>query len=355
MPLSERFPIFFEADGLPPRGVSPQTSLESGPDRFNLREGLVPIELKNLEMVQKLRRSKLLPVLPNGVIANEHEELAMDLDLKDRKLGLDDLAQILSSLKLQDRRTSIDFGPIISTLDIYVVREGISQRLRYYLDEGGRVQSSRIITAVGDGSSSRQWFSEDPKVVARQECVLVEREDTYKDEQDKTARIKHNTRMFFNRHKDFGVVSALVYKRVLRGNFGEKTMWSHKHAAIRGDLGEESDVFETDAVLAMGDYLNFVLQEVRKFSSTSLVLDMVLLEALKVVEGIISPERFFKDLTRTEPLISPSIRIEIECKGDHFQNVEGPLLTHELISPGRILATNHIGWKIAQGRKIKSS
>lgn len=352
----ERLHILRSADGVNLGGGTLKTELGQSSDRmdFRLNEPPVQIGIESLETVRRLRGMGLLGDIPHEVIVNKHQELAMDLDLRGRRLNLAQIAGMLQPLTLSDRKTSINFEDLIRTLDIYVVRDGISQRLRYYLGEEGVVQSSRIITAVGDGSSLVPWFLEDPRVAARQECVWVEREDAEDDERGVSERVKHFTEMFFRRHKDFGHVSALVYKKVIRGNFGEKTMWSHRRAKVIGKRGETIDAFATDAVMGMGDYLNFALQEVQKYSSMPLELSIVLPKVLEVARGVKTPEEFFRDLTNTEPLIQPIIRVEIECKGKHFQEVEGPLLTHELISFGQILAMNKIKFKIAQGRKIQT-
>lgn len=352
---SQPLPVLYQADGLHLGGVGLQTSLELSSDRFNerLNDTPIPIEAESLETVRRLRGLGLLPVFPNPVIVNEHQELAMDLDLRGRRLNLAQIAGMLQPLTLSDR-TPITFEPLLETLDIYVVRDGISQRLRYYLSKEGVLQSSRIITTVGDGSSMVPWFLEDPRVAAREECVLVEREDAEDEGQGVSERVRQNTLKFFERHKDFGRVSALVLKRVLRGNFGDKTMWSHRRAKVTGKSGETIDAFATDAVLGMGDYLNFALQNVYKFSSIPFESSLVLPKALEVARGVKTPEEFFRHLTRTEPLSMPIIRVEIECKGKHYQEVEGPLLTHELISSGQILAMNQIRHKIAQGRKIQT-
>lgn len=328
-------------------GGSP--SIESTSDRLGLElDKSTAIQPENLQRLRDLRSGGFLHASPNTVIINEHQEVAVDVTGGEgRPMTLEYLVGILKGLKLSDR-TPAEFEKPARTLDIYVVENGVSQRMRYYF-EGARLASSRTITVAGDGNGHVNWFQGGGIALARRECVYVEREDVQPGE-NALAKVKDNTAKFIGRHEGRGV-TAVILKNIVRGNFGERTMWSHRRAIMKGDRGDDPNLFESDAVIGMGPFLNLAVQSIRRVNLPQAVgLEKIAPFMEELSSSGVLPDNIYQIFPHIP--IGSAHRIEIECKGDEFEQIQGPFIAHQIVSPGQLLRTHHVKFDIARGRKV---
>lgn len=325
-------------------------SIELTSDRLSLAlDKSTVIQPENLQRLRELRSRGFLHASPKEVIVNEHQEVAVDVTGGEgRPMTLEYLVGILSGLKLSDR-TPVKFERPARTLDIYVVENGVSQRMRYYFEDT-KLASSRTITVAGDGNGHVNWFQGGRVALARRECVYVEREDVQPGE-NALAKVKDNTAKFIGRHKGRGV-TAVILKNIVRGNFGERTMWSHRRAVLDGNgTGDDPNLFESDAVIGMGPFLNLAVQSIRRIDLPQAVgLEKIAPFMEELSSSGVLPDNIYQIFPHIP--IGSAHRIEIECKGDEFEQVQGPYIVHQLVSPGQLLRVNHIGFDIARGRKV---
>jgi hypothetical protein len=231
--------------------------------------------------------------------------------------------------------------PSLDTLDFYVLnrKQGYSQRLRYYF-QNGLLYSSRIIVADIQNRAPITWSYQKKTILARSEYIYVIRHDVTPN----SARVSYdnNTSHFFTSHDS---VYAVVYKNIIRGNFGR--IWDHRDAVYVDRRGSVIDATKQKSVIGMGPYINFLLQRVSKFiPETKVPTKDVLPLVAHLISGSLSPKTLFTQLSSSDYI--QQYRIELECKDKKYHQ-DGAYICSQLEYN---LAKAHIPFAVASSRKI---
>ena len=319
---------------------------EQTSDGFRQKHSAVPAEIPFfvIQKLDNLRRKGFLPPRPNMIIVNTHEELAIKLN---SPATTEKLLNLITNLRTSDG-SFVQKEPLLETLDIYTVypREKFTQRMRYYFHNNLLV-SGRIITVGPQEERKNTWQYNKEVIPVRPECVFVVRADSQINEEQQTL-IKLNTKRFFFAHK---IINALVYKKVIRGNFGDKTKWDHREAVWIDELGRKRNATQEKFILGIGPYLNFALQIINLISFPQpLDSRKVLLLVQKLIDRQLDPKSCFEILTNAFRSQN-YYQIEIEAKGIKNQH-EGAFVAHQLIGKHQLFEQAGIDYALVKERKI---
>lgn len=320
------------------------SDLEKTSDRFKLSfsSSRTPAEIPVTAITRlvNLRNEGFIPKYPKTIIINTHSELVIKPE---------DLLSSASEISNLLRETSTSGGfrvkwePTLEILDFYAFYPDleISQRVRYYF-QNNLLSSARIITADISPRQCVYWKYNDLKIPARSEHVYVIRES----ENGQAAKtINPNTDSFIAINK---YLYAIVFKHVVRGNFGNSRMWDHRKAVYKNGDEKETDATCRHAVLGMGPYIAFSIQEVQKaiFSGNVNTLK-IRKEVEKIKSNKISPKECYQ--TMSDGVSEPEYTIiEIECRGEE-NRAEGAFIYKQV---GDRFTEAKINYSILEERKI---
>jgi hypothetical protein len=291
-------------------------NFEQTSDGFRLRdltETIKPtkIPLTLIKRVDLLREKGYLPPPPVFTIVNNHHELAFDLKTS---LPLEKIVDLLGEIQtLEGQKLKKD--PPMETIDFYLVKpkELITLRLRLYF-QNEKILSCRVI--ISDLSLGKKifWLVGAEKIPARIESVYIIRKDLIGKNQ---TAVNSLVKEFLTTHK---FISVLVYKRVVKGNFGIEKMWDHRKAIYKNQKREEINATARKHILGMGSYLtvafqNFRLKKLARPINSAEVSPL----AKKLINASLSPGNCFRLLTNSPPPLKT--RIEFESKNNDSEAV----------------------------------
>jgi len=286
--------------------MSQETLLGKTSDRLYLRleeTDVEPAVIPNYAIrdLRYLREIGLLPASSASVIINTHHEVAIDF------LSSPMESDSFLSLKLSDG-TPITLEPALQTLDFYLILPGLTQRLRFYYQDG-KLCSRRVITAVD--KTSEGIYLCDGRIKARPECVFVLREDG--PSESVGFDFFQNSLSFLARQSQ-PVESqvTMVAKKIQRGHFGEERMWDHRRAVNNYN----QDLTKSESIIGMGPYLSVSYQELGRIIYKKPELASSIIKLWQGIEAIglynIPP-----DLSMFEERMPD--RLELEWRGNQYQ------------------------------------
>ena len=293
-----------------------------------------------------LRSAGYLPTLPEPVIINTHQELVVSVMSAGVPLGK--AVEIGRGLKLTNG-TDIEMEPEGETVDFYQLGldYGITRRMRCYL-AGGGVRSVRIIVADVERRPQKEWRCDGFAVAARSDGVYVVREDMASGQDLGEGKIQVLTKRMAKPEEKSGI-AVVVYKRVVKGNFGRVSMWDHRRAVLeQGKFAE--DATESLGIWGMGPYIVVAVQEVwMHHPDGGIPFDEMPNVLGKLAAGV--AEKCFRDLvSKREWNQTKMIRFEIECRGKQWER-EGAEVARQLVGPAGLL--DRAGWEYELVKKRK--
>ncbi len=168
------------------------------------------------------------------------------------------------------------------------------------------------------------------------------------DAKEQVASAKNS---FFETHS---TIQAVVYKQVMRGNFGHSTMWDHRGAVYQDSYGEMVNATEKHSAIGMSSYISFSKQKIMKTEfSRSLSTEGVSTLIEYMLNGKFSPRETYSQLIAHEKnkSITPHFRIEIETN-NYLK--EASSIAHQLIGTKGIFNQANIDFAISSSRKIST-